>query len=87
MQCLQVSIAAARDDVPLLEDAVLSLGALSVSLVDAADTPLYEPGVGETPLWQCVSVRALFSADRDATQLIVDLGVASDKIEPGDCRV
>lgn len=87
MECLQVSIAAARDDVPLLEDAVLSLGALSVTLVDAADTPLYEPGVGETPLWQRVIVRALFSAERDAVQLIVDLGAASNKVEPADCRV
>lgn len=87
MQCLQVSIAAARDDVPLLEEAVLSRGAVSVSLVDAADTPLYEPGVGETPLWQRVIVRALFSADRDAAQLLVDLGKACAKIEPSDCRV
>lgn len=87
MECLQVSIAAVRDDVPLLEDAVLSLGALSVSLVDAADTPLYEPGVGETPLWQSLILRALFSADLDASQLIVDLGAASDKIDPANCRV
>ncbi|MGI9287587.1 MAG: 50S ribosomal protein L11 methyltransferase [Pseudomonadales bacterium] len=87
MECLQVSIVAARDDVPLLEDAVLSLGALSISLVDAADTPLYEPGVGETPLWQSLILRALFSADRDASQLIVDLGSVSEKIDRENCRV
>ncbi len=87
MECLQVSIDAVRDDVPLIEAAVLSLGALSVSLVDAADTPLYEPGVGETPLWQQVIVRALFDANRNASQLLADLDAAADKIVPTDCRV
>jgi hypothetical protein len=35
-----------------LEDALLGAGALSVTLEDAGDQPLLEPGVGETPLWQ-----------------------------------
>ncbi len=87
MECLQVSIAAVRDDVPQIEAAALSLGALSVTLVDAADTPLYEPGVGETPLWQSVIVRALFDANRDASQLIADLAAATDHIASADCRV
>ena len=87
MECLQVSIDAVRDDVAQIEAAALSLGALSVTLVDAADTPLYEPGVGETPLWQRVIVRALFDANRDASQLIADFGAAADQIPPADCRV
>ena len=87
MKCLQVSIAAVRDDVPQIEAAALSLGALSVTLVDAADTPVYEPGVGETPLWQRVIVRALFDANRNASQLISDFGAAADQIAPADCRV
>ncbi len=87
MQCLQVSIDAERDDVPLIEAAVLALGALSVSLIDAADTPLYEPGVGESPLWQRVIVRALFDANCDASQLLADLDAAADCIVPAACRV
>ena len=35
-------------------------GALSVSLDDAGDEPLFEPPIGETPLWHQVKVTALF---------------------------
>jgi len=34
-----------------VEHACFTLGALSVSLADAADHPLFEPAPGETPLW------------------------------------
>lgn len=40
-------------------------GALSVTLVDAADQPLYEPDPGTTPLWATTRVTALFAADSD----------------------
>ena len=36
------------------------MGAVSVTLQDAADEPLLEPQPGETPLWQAVIVTALF---------------------------
>ena len=40
-------------------------GALSVTLVDAADQPLFEPDPGTTPLWSATRVTALFDADVD----------------------
>ena len=40
-------------------------GALSVTLEDAANQPLLEPGLGETPLWAVVTVTALFDGIRD----------------------
>jgi ribosomal protein L11 methyltransferase len=40
-------------------------GALSVSLADAADQPLFEPDPGSTPLWTATRVSALFEADVD----------------------
>jgi len=40
-------------------------GALSVTLVDAADQPLFEPDPGTTPLWAATRVTALFAADVD----------------------
>lgn len=39
-------------------------GALAITLTDAADQPLLEPGVGETPLWAEVVLTALFDADQ-----------------------
>ena len=40
-------------------------GALSVTLQDAADQPLFEPPPGATPLWSQVNVTALFEAGVD----------------------
>ena len=42
-----------------------SRGALSVSLADAADQPLFEPDPGTTPLWSATRVTALFDTDVD----------------------
>jgi ribosomal protein L11 methyltransferase len=38
-------------------------GALSVSLDDAGDQPLFEPPPGETPLWNLTRVTGLFESD------------------------
>jgi ribosomal protein L11 methyltransferase len=40
-------------------------GALSVTFVDAADQPLFEPAPGTTPLWSATRITALFDADVD----------------------
>jgi ribosomal protein L11 methyltransferase len=40
-----------------------------VTLEDAADDPVLEPGPGETPLWPTVIVKALFDADTDPAAL------------------
>jgi ribosomal protein L11 methyltransferase len=49
----------ARDPEPY-EAALFDLGALSVTLLDAADNPVLEPAPGQTPLWPTVVVRAHF---------------------------
>jgi ribosomal protein L11 methyltransferase len=54
----------ARDPQPV-EDALFALGAVSVTLLDAADDPVLEPAPGQTPLWPTVLVRALFDAGAD----------------------
>ena len=55
------------------EDACHRLGAMSVSLADAADEPLLEPAPGETPLWQSVRLRALFPQSADPAMLSATL--------------
>jgi ribosomal protein L11 methyltransferase len=47
------------------ETACFALGALSVSLADAADHPVLEPPPGETPLWPEIRLRALFPVETD----------------------
>ena len=47
------------------EDACNRLGAIALSLADAGDEPLLEPKPGETPLWQSLRLRAIFSVSID----------------------
>lgn len=65
MGWLQLRLVATADRVEAVEDALLALGALSVTLADHRDLPILEPGVGETPLWPEVDLVALFDEDTD----------------------
>ncbi len=46
------------------------LGALSVTLQDAEDQPIYEPALYTTPVWQHTLVVGLFEADCDLPALL-----------------
>jgi len=48
-----------------VEELLMELGAVSVTMEDAADQPLYEPALGSTPLWQQTSIVGLFDSDCD----------------------
>src|SRR5690606_24435999 len=43
--------------------------AVSVTLTDAEDEPLFEPKVGETPLWQAMVLTGLYTGGTDAAVL------------------
>lgn len=58
------------------EQALFALGALSVTLLDAADDPVLEPLPGTTPLWPTVVVTAVFPADCDVAAMRAALAAA-----------
>lgn len=64
-QWIQLNIEATPQQTEQIEDAALEAGAVSVTLQDAADQPILEPGVGETPLWDNCILTALFPASVD----------------------
>lgn len=70
MPFLQLTFDVGAADPSPLEEALFDLGATSVTLEDAADSPILEPRVGTTPLWPTVRLRALFDASTDRPQLI-----------------
>ena len=41
----------------------MGLGSVSITYSDALDDAIYEPPVGQTPLWDNVKVNALFSSE------------------------
>lgn len=61
-----------------LSDALMELGALSVSVEDAdagtdREVPQFgEPGMDNVPLWQCSDVIALLDQDTDPASLVAD---------------
>jgi ribosomal protein L11 methyltransferase len=62
MSWQQLSLAAGDLNAEELATFFQSRGALSVTFVDAADQPLFEPDPGTTPLWSATLVTALFDA-------------------------
>jgi len=80
MAWLQAHIQVTNHQVPLIEQLFETLGALSISLGDGADQPMFEPAPGETPIWPDTLVSALFPGDTDADQLIyrIEQNLVSD---------
>lgn len=70
MPWLQLNIITPRKLAEQLEDALLDSGAVSVTLQDNADQPIFEPGLGETPLWDTVRITGLYDAEIDTTETI-----------------
>lgn len=62
-----------------MSSAFEDLGALAVTLLDAADQPLYEPAPGETPMWRKLTMQALFPGEADEQALIFGLSA----LQPG----
>ena len=75
MPFLELSLPCTEAQQPRYERALEDVGALAVTLVDAhADAPdeqaIFEPGVGEQPLWGELVLTALFPDDTDGLILL-----------------
>jgi ribosomal protein L11 methyltransferase len=65
MNWLQIRFITTPNKQERLEDALLASNALSITYEDAADQPILEPALNETPLWNQLILTALFTADID----------------------
>ena len=73
MPWLQVRLAISPEQAQTYEDALLEVGAVSVTFMDAEDQPIFEPDLGTTPLWSHTHLLALFEADTDADAVFAHL--------------
>lgn len=73
MPWLQVRLAITPEQAQAYEDALLDVGAVSVTFMDAEDQPIFEPDLGTTPLWSHTHLLALFEADVDPAPLLAHL--------------
>ena len=63
MDWQQISFEVQKSEVDLISEVLVGLGSLSITFKDAQDNDIYEPPVGTTPLWEKVTVTALFSSE------------------------
>jgi len=78
MPWLQLRLAISPEQAQPLEDALLGVGAVSVTFMDAEDQPIFEPDLGTTPLWSHTHLLALFEADVDESNLLAHLRLLVD---------
>ena len=81
MPWLQVSVSATDTNYQRVEDTLLVLGALSVTIKDAADNPILEPAPGETPLWKNAIIIGLFDDQLDPALLCTQIRQQLDNEE------
>ena len=70
---LQLRFSIAGEQAAALSEQLEILGALSVTWLDEADDPVFEPVAGETPEWPHTQVLALFESATDSQKLLAAL--------------
>ncbi len=65
MAWVQIRINSTKKNAEIISDELMELGCPSVTFVDAKDTPIYEPKLGEVTLWADTTVIGLFDASVD----------------------
>lgn len=66
---LQLICQTSKETEPLISEAAENMGACSITLGDAGDTPVLEPLPNETPLWDDIVITMLF---REGENLLID---------------
>lgn len=72
---IELHIITTPQHVDALSDELTSLGALAITLQDAADQPIYEPDAQHPRLWDQTTVVALFAQDQAIDPIIEKLNI------------
>jgi ribosomal protein L11 methyltransferase len=92
MPFLELTVSCTQAAQARYEHALEDLGALAVTLLDAAadsadEHAILEPGVGETPLWDMLTLNALFPHDTDGLALLAALEAFDDGLDWTQARL
>ncbi|HVH32841.1 MAG TPA: 50S ribosomal protein L11 methyltransferase [Tahibacter sp.] len=82
MAWIELSLTIHSNEQQRIELALEDLGALSVTLLDAEDHPIFEPAPGETPVWPTIKLAALFDIVVDRAGLVHALTDLVPEIAP-----
>ena len=75
----QISFEVNNQQADLVSEVLMGLGSISISYSDGQDNAIFEPPVGETPLWELIQVKALFQSE-------VDINLVADTLSEG-CNI
>ena len=65
MDWMQLTLKTSKEKADLVSEILMGLGSVSVTFSDTHDDAIFEPPVGETPLWPDTTIRALFTLEVD----------------------
>ncbi|MDA8872058.1 50S ribosomal protein L11 methyltransferase [Candidatus Thioglobus sp.] len=93
----QISFEVKKSETDLVSEVLMGLGSISITYSDALDDAIYEPPVGQTPLWDNVKVNALFSSEVNQKSIetsisdicnivIIDTVTLKDRVWEEECQ-
>ena len=93
----QISFEVKKSETDLVSEVLMGLGSLSIAYSDALDDAIYEPPVGQTPLWDNVKVNALFSSEVNQKSIetsisdicnivVIDTVMLKDRVWEEECQ-
>lgn len=86
MPWLQINTLITDTEADDMEQLFQSAGAVSVTLLDAEDVPVFQLDPGTTPLWQNMRLSALFEANASVEQIVNQLQAGS-RLQPQDLHI
>ena len=66
----KITLVAGTDNAEELEQHLWANGAVAITFTDSQDAPIFEPGPGETPLWDSLYICGLFDQDQTIEQVV-----------------
>jgi len=93
----QISFEVKKSEIDLVSEVLMGLGSVSITYSDALDDAIYEPPVGQTPLWDNVKVNALFSSEVNQKSIetsisdicnivVIDTVTLKDRVWEEECQ-
>ncbi|MDB9803290.1 50S ribosomal protein L11 methyltransferase [Candidatus Thioglobus sp.] len=93
----QISFEVKKSETDLVSEVLMGLGSISITYSDALDDAIYEPPVGQTPLWDNVKVNALFSSEVNQKSIetsisdicnivVIDTVTLKDRVWEEECQ-
>ena len=70
-----------------LSDALMDIGAVSVTFAETGEQEIFEPEIGTTPIWDQTRVMGLFDAELDTAALLLALTQLMPQLPPSAYRI